>query len=262
MGLLGAIIIGFFVLKGGNSKSTTLLEFCYALRRIWQKKVLVIDLDPQMTTTNFLTIQEDETYGSIYDVLTGSKKITEVIQKSKHCDFISGSPMLADIDAYLSKIGKDRILKENLELIKPNYSTILVDFPPAASKVTISGLNTLNKLIITCQADPFSSIDSLIATNELYLAVKQYYSPTISLAGILISRFKKTMLSEEIIKAIEEIAAKMGTFVYKSRIRDSVLIREAQLAKTSVLKYAGNSPVASDILEFMDEFGDRYGKEI
>jgi len=261
MGLLGAIIIGFFVLKGGNSKSTTLLEFSYALRRIWQKSVLVIDLDPQMTTTNFLTIQEVETCGSICDVLTGSKKITNVIQKGKYCDFISGSPMLADIDAYLSKIGKDRIFKENLDIIKPNYSTILVDFPPAASKVTISGLNALNKLIIPCQADPFS-IDSLTATNELYLAVKQYYSPTISLAGILISRFKKTLLSEEIVKAIEEISANMGTFVYKSRIRDSVLIREAQLAKTSVLKYAGNSPVASDFLEFMDEFGERYGKEI
>ena len=52
------------------------------------------------------------------------------------------------------------------------------------------------------------------------------------------------------------------TFVYKSKIRDSVLIKEAQLAKTSVLKYARSSPVTFDIEDFMDEFGDKYGKEI
>jgi len=200
-------------------------------------------------------------FGSIFDVLTGGKKITEVIQKGKSYDFIAGSAELADIDAFLSGIGKDRVLRENLETIRSNYDVILLDFPPAASKVSISGLNAIDKLILPCQCDSFS-IDSLNSTNELYLAVKKYLNPSLELAGVVVSRFKKTLLSEEIVKAIEEIAAKMGTFLYKSKIRDSVLIREAQLAKTSVLKYAGNSPVSCDIFNFMDEFGDRYGKEI
>ena len=261
MSMLG-VIIGVFITKGGNAKTTTVLEMAYSLRRIWQKSVLLIDLDGQMSASSFLNTQKEDSIGSIFEVLTGERKIADVIQKGNDFDFIASSVKLNDVEAFLSSgVGKDRLLKEKICEIGKKYDVIIIDFPPAASKLSICGMTALNKLILTCQPDPFS-IYSLSSTNELYLAVKKYLNPSIELAGILISRYKKTLLSEEIVKAIEEIAENIGTFVYKSRLRESVLVREAQLAKTSVLKYAGNSPVASDILEFMDEFGERYGKEI
>jgi len=252
--------IGVFITKGGNAKTTTALELAYLLRRDFQKKVLFIDLDPQMTATNFLTIQENN-IASIFDVITGEKEIYDVIQKGKSLDFIAGSTKLNQIDVFLSEIGKDRILKEKLFEVKNNFDIVIIDFPPAASKLSISGLTAIDKILLPCQADPFS-IDSLNSTNELYLAVKRYLNPRLELAGILITRYKKTLLSEEIVKAIGELAVSMGTFVYKTKIRESVIIREAQLAKTSITKYAENSPVFLDIIDFMDEFGEKYGKEI
>jgi len=256
-----AIKIGFFITKGGNAKTTSALEMAFFLKRFFQKKILFLDIDPQKTSTNFLTIQENENIGSIFDVLTGEKKITEIIRKGKHVDFIASSTKLNHSDTFLSEVGKDRILKENLDKIKDNYDVIIIDFPPAATKLTICGLTAIDKLLIPCQADSFS-IDSLNSTNELHLAVKKYLNPSLELGGVLLTRYKKTLLSEEIIKAIEKIALSMGTFVYKSKIRESILIREAQLAKSSINKRAGHSPVSSDIFDFIDEFGERYVKEI
>jgi len=256
-----AMKIGIFITKGGNAKTTTALEMAYIFRRTFQKKVLFIDLDPQMTSTNYLTIQENDNTYSIFDVFTEEKNIIDVIQKGKHVDFIASSTKLNKIETLLSDIGKDKFLYETLYKIRANYDVIIFDFPPAASKLTICGLTAVDMLLIPCQTDPFS-IDSLNTTNELYLAVKRYLNPALRLAGILATRYKNTLLSQEILKAIEEIAKKMGTFVYKSRIRDTVLIRESQLAKISIIKYAEKSNIAFDFFDFMGEFGEKYGKEI
>ena len=245
------------IIKGGTGKSTIAVNMG-SLYPYLNKRTLMIDCDPQGNTSSNLRVSGEN--GSILDILTGLKTFDEVIIKEKKLHIIPSSPELTNADKLLDKIGKEYLLKEKLKDIENEYDEIFIDTPPAASILTINSMVACNNLIIPSQADYFS-IQGISQIYSCYESIKKYCKTDIKIAGILITRFnKRTVISNEMVKTIDELAQQYGTKVFSSKIRESIVVKEAQANKMNLFEYAPKSDVTKDLIEFIKEYrGDLNG---
>lgn len=240
--------------KGGIGKSTTAQALGAGLH-LKGYKTLLIDLDPQGNIT--YTAGADTTKPTAYDLLINRASIDEVIQSTKQGRIIPANERLSNLDLELSTTGKEYRLKEVLEPIKKNYDYIIIDTPPALGILTINALTASNSLIIPSQADIYSlqGIGQLYKTIE---AVKMYTNPNLKIQGILLTRYHtRTILNRDMGELIEETAKQFDTRIYKTFIRESVAVREAQAKKQDIFTYAPRSNPSKDYISFIDEVIER-----
>lgn len=240
--------------KGGIGKSTTAQALGAGLY-LKGYKTLLIDLDPQGNIT--YTAGADITKSTAYDLLINRASIDEVIQSTKQGRIIPANERLSNLDLELSTTGKEYRLKEALEPIKKNYDYIIIDTPPALGILTINALTASDSLIIPSQADIYSlqGIGQLYKTIE---AVKMYTNPKLKIQGILLTRYHtRTILNRDMGELIEETAKQFDTRIYKTFIRESVTVREAQAKKQDIFTYAPKSNPSKDYISFIDEVIER-----
>lgn len=150
-------------------------------------------------------------------------------------------------DLLKNEIGGEKVLAR--EVIQ---STAQGDVIPASNALTAS-----HRLIIPAQADIYSiqGIDQLASTIK---AVKTYCNSELSFHGMLLTRHnKRANLSNDLGDCISQMAQTLGTFVYKSEIRECIALKEAQAQKQDIFTYAPKSNAAFDCEEFVEEFLER-----
>lgn len=236
--------------KGGVGKTTTAANLAAGMIRRGFR-VLSIDMDAQGNLSYSSGLQLPGP--SVFGVLSGEIKARDAIRRSANGDFIASSPALAGMGAILTDTGKEYRLKESLEDVAGEYDYILLDTPPALGIVTINALTACNSVIIPAQADIFSlaGIEQLANTID---PVKRYCNPNLVIMGILLTRFNpRSTLSKALTEVIENTAIKLETKVFKSRIREAVAVREAQLAQQSLFDYAPTAKVTQDYAELVSE---------
>lgn len=235
-------VISIINQKGGVGKTTTAHNLAAGLR-LQKKKVLLIDLDAQCNLT-LLERANNNTY-NIFNVLTGKVKLNEAIQN----DFIAGSKNLVLLQ---NKPGAEQILKFVLQSAQ-NYDFVIIDTPPALGIVTINALTASNYIIITSTADllPIQGLNDLYRTVQ---TVKKNSNPNLKILGILVTRFnKRTVLGKSMLKSLNDIAAKIGTKVFQTEIRDSIAIKEAQAKQQDIFTYSRYSTAGRDYKAFTQE---------
>ena len=145
------MIISFANQKGGVGKTTTTLSLSSLLAQKG-KKVLVIDLDPQSNLTSGIGYNKTETFKNTYDVLIQDEEITQVFVPSPISDNLFIVPSKIDLAAseieLVSKISRERILKEKLEKVKKDFDYILIDCPPSLGLLTINALVGSDAVVI------------------------------------------------------------------------------------------------------------------
>lgn len=237
--------------KGGVGKSTTVHAMGAGLAARGCR-VLFVDLDGQGNLS--YTMQADEDAPNALDVLTGAVAAKDAIQQLAGGDLIPGTPALAGADnLLLSELGKEYRLKEALQGIS-GYDYILVDTPPALGVLTINALTAASSAVIPAQADIYSlqGIGQLANTVQ---TVKQYCNPSLTIDGILLTRFNaRAVLSRDIADIVEDTAKQLHTRLYKTRIRENIAAKEAQASRQSLFDYAPKSNAAIDYNSFLDEF--------
>lgn len=228
-------VISIINQKGGVGKTTTAHNLAAGLR-LQKKKVLLLDLDAQCNLT--LLQRANNNTHTIYDVLTGKTKLRDAIQD----DFVAGSKNLILLQ---SKAGAEQILKYVLQSAK-DYDYVIIDTPPALGIITINALTASNSIIITSTADllPIQGLNDLYKTVQ---TVKKNSNPDLKILGILVTRFnKRTVLGKTMLKSLTDIAAKIGTKVFNTEIRDSIAIKEAQAKQTDIFSYSRYSTAGRD----------------
>lgn len=243
------MIITIINQKGGTGKTTT----AAALVSYYQqqgRKALAIDLDPQCNLS--LALGANTEHKTILGALTREADPAECIQHTPNGDIICSSPTLAAADIMLTETGKEYRLQESLDSIAGQYEHIIIDSPPALGILSINALVAADTCIIPCQAEIFS-IQGLKQLADTIKQIRKYCNPKLSIAGILLTQHNgRTVLARDLQTIIEKQAEAMETKVFKTAIRDSVTIRQAQAMQQGIFTLHG--AVIDDYRAFIEEF--------
>ena len=251
-GVIGEVIV-IVNQKGGVSKTTTALSLWTGLSLLKGFKTLAIDLDPQCNLTISSGGVMDK--NTAFDVLTGNFQAEESVQSTKLGDLIAGHKGLSGMEALLTQVGREYRLKNELSSLMETrkYDFIIIDTPPSLGILTVNALTACTSAIVPANAD-FFSMYGISQLGETLASVKKYTNPQLKTAGILLTRYTaRTLLSRDMTANIEKLAELLGTKVFASKIRESVTVREAQLAQKSIFEYAPKSKVTQDYEEFINE---------
>ena len=210
--------------KGGVGKTTTVVNLSTALASI-EKKVLVIDMDPQYNSSMSFNAYNSKL--SIYRVFSNEVSIEDTIQKSQipNLDVISACEDLAAAEYELADDeNRNFLLKNYINKIKNDYEYIFIDTPPTLGLLTVSSLTASGEVLIPVQCEFFAleGLSKLIKTIEL---VKANLNINLKLNGIILTMYdKRNSLSSLIEKEAREY---FETNVYRFNVPRNVTLSEA-----------------------------------
>ncbi len=229
-------VISIFNIKGGCGKTLTAQALIEGLRAK-KYKVCAIDLDTQHNLTDSFNFTPSFT---INDLILESKPITEVLKT----DFIASNLKLALLD--ISKLDISVFINAFNEL-KGYYDYVIVDMPPSLNNLANIVLSVSDGLIIPSECDIYN-INGVISLLDI---VKKNY-PSLRVNGVLLTRYNER---QKISKALTDLLATIKVNVYKTRIRESVAVKELRAFKEPLLKYDGGKANAiKDYKAFIKEF--------
>ncbi|KAF5040199.1 hypothetical protein DSECCO2_535950 [anaerobic digester metagenome] len=241
--------------KGGVGKTTTTGAIAAAFT---QKgfRVLAVDLDPQGNLT-FSIKGDSELSASIYDVLKDGVKPQYAIQRVGACDLIASNILLSGTELDFTDKGREYLLRKALEPLKPYYDYIFIDTPPNLGILTINAFTASDYIIVPVLSDIFS-LQGLAQLHESVQHIKSYCNNKLEFAGILLNRFNpRTVLAKEILGTAEMVSQSLNIPLFKTKIRSSIAVSEAQSAQVSLFKYSRTSPAAKDYINFVEELIER-----
>ena len=229
--------------KGGVGKSTTAHALGAGLI-LKGYSVLFVDLDYQ-GNLSYSMGANTKGYNAL-GVLERPETAKEEIQHTPQGDIIASSPKLAGADKLLEETGKEYRFKEALESLQGAYDFIIVDTPPALGILTINALTACTGAIIPAQADIYS-LQGIAQLNSTIETVKKYCNPSLSIMGIVLTRFNgRSIIRREVAEMLEQTAEQLHTKLYSTKIRECVSIVEAQAMKKPIYSYAPRSNATAD----------------
>ena len=255
---MGKKIISIINQKGGVGKTTTVINLAAGLT-MKGKKILVIDLDPQGNATTGLGLSNTENSElTIYSVLNGNKKISEVIQTTKfeNLNLVTSNVDLSGLE--IETAGDSRRafkLKDELDAIlndsESSYDYILIDCPPSLSLLTIMALVASNELVVPLQTE-FFALEGLTQLMKTIERIKSNLNSSLNIRGILLTMYdKRNKLSGEV---EQEARNYFKEKVYQTIVPRNVRLSEAPSHGVPVLLYDKVCPGSKSYFSFTDEF--------
>lgn len=239
--------------KGGVGKTTTAQALATGLRNRGQR-VLLVDLDPQGNLSFSMAAATPDGSLSVYDLMKGEAKAQEVIQRTAQGEIIPSTLLLSGADREFNQIGREHILDKVLAPVSGLYDHIIIDTPPALNVLTENAYTAADQVIVTMNADAYS-VQGVLQLYEMIKTAREYTNQDLTLAGILICRYKgQTTIGKALRDQIDQLAQQLETKAYKTAIREGVAVTEAQASQKNLQDYAPGSNPAQDYEAFVEEF--------
>ncbi|MBF0539798.1 MAG: ParA family protein [Nitrospirae bacterium] len=243
-------IIAIVNQKGGVSKTTTAVNVGAGLLSL-NRKVLIVDLDPQSHCSYSLGVPVHEIKNTVYEMLKNKVNINNVIFSRGELKVIPSSLDMSAADLEFSNIpGREFLLKEALLTLSEPFDYILLDCPPSLSLITLNALTSATDIYIPLQTEVLAlqGFNKLLETIEL---VKQRLNNNLLITGIVCTRYSANKkLNNEVIKSVIE---QFGDIVFKTYIRENIPIAEAPSYGKTIFEYKPDSNGAKDYLNLCKE---------
>jgi chromosome partitioning protein len=238
--------------KGGVGKTTTTVNLAASLG-VLEKKVLLIDADPQANASSGLGIDVDNISIGTYQVLEHAVTIKEALLPCTapnvhvvpaHIDLVAIEIELVDKDK------REYMLKQALELIKDEYDYILIDCAPSLGLLTLNALTAADSVVIPIQCEYFA-LEGLGKLLNTIKSVQKIHNPDLDIEGMLLTMYDSRLrLSNQV---VEEVQKHFHDMVFKTIIQRNVKLSEAPSYGESIINFDATSKGANNYLSLAEE---------
>ncbi len=238
--------------KGGVGKTTTSINLSSSLATK-DKKILVIDTDPQGNTTSGFGIDKNNLETTIYELILGECSISDCIIKNviHNISVVPSNVNLAAAEIELIGIDKkEYILKNEVDYIKEEYDFIIIDCPPSLNMLTINAMTTADSVLVPIQCEYYAleGLSQLIHTINL---VKERLNPDLEMEGAVFTMYDaRTNLSMQV---VENVKQNLNQKIYNTLIPRNIKLAEAPSHGMPINLYDAKSAGAEAYMLLADE---------
>ncbi|MDU4379119.1 MAG: AAA family ATPase [Anaerococcus vaginalis] len=255
--------ISIFNQKGGVGKTTSVVNLAVALSKL-NKKVLVIDFDPQANTTTGLGFDKNELEKSIYKMFydEGDNYKDYILKSEEGPYLIASENSLSGLEVELVSLDQEerlKMLSQIIEEIKKDFDIILIDCPPSLGLLSLNALVASDSIIIPIQTE-YYALEGVSELLKTYQTIKESIKEDLEIEGVLLCMFDKdTDLSYEV---VEEVKSFFKEKVFSTMIPRNIKLAEAPSFGKSVITYDEKSKGARAYLSLGNELVENiFGKK-
>jgi chromosome partitioning protein len=239
--------------KGVVGKTTTTINLAASLG-VLEKKILLIDADPQANASSGLGINVEEVKHGTYQVLEHTISAKDAVLKtaSPNLDIIPAHIDLVAIEIELiDKQEREYMLKKALADLKNEYDYILIDCAPSLGLITLNSLVAADSVIIPIQCEYFA-LEGLGKLLNTIKSIQSIHNPKLDIEGLLLTMFDSRLrLSNQV---VEEVRKHFSSMVFDTIIRRNIRLGEAPSYGESIISYDATSKGAVNYLNLANEF--------